>query len=84
MTITIELSFEKEEILREEAERRGMKVADYAAKLLTDHLPKRSIVAEGGALEKALEGIIGAIDGSERNGGQPSRLSEVELFEVPF
>jgi hypothetical protein len=43
MTITIELPVEKEEILREEAERRGMKISDYAAKLLADHLPKREV-----------------------------------------
>lgn len=72
MAITIELSLEKEEILREEAERQGMKVSDYVTKLLEAHLPKPRI---------KLEDIFGVIDSSERNGGQLSHLSEMEGFQ---
>lgn len=39
MTLTIELTPEKEKVLRREAARRGMPIADYAKAILEDRLP---------------------------------------------
>ena len=46
MTLSIELSPEKERVLQEEASRRGVSVENYAQALVEESLPTRNGIAE--------------------------------------
>ncbi len=82
MSINLELPSQEEAWLRRRAARQGKDLDDFVYELVQrEALQEREIeaaseVGAGQSLAEALEGLIGVLDSSKRNGGQVSHVAE--------
>ena len=82
MSITLELPSQEEAWLRRRAARQGKDLDNFVYDLVQrEAQQEREIAAaaelgEGQSLAEALEGLIGVLDSSQKNGGQSSHVAE--------
>lgn len=82
MSITLELPSQEEAWLRKRAARQGKDLDNFVYELVQHEAQQereREVAAEPGAdqsLAEALEGLIGVLDSSKKNGGQVSHIAE--------
>lgn len=82
MSITLKLPTQEEAWLRRRAARQGKDLANFVYDLVQQEAQQereREAAAqqgEGQSLAEALEGLIGVLDSSEKNGGQASHIAE--------
>ncbi len=83
MAITLNLAPEQEARLREKARRQGREAENYAAEIIlrdinwtAKEIIGASMPEPGQSLAEALEGLIGVLDSSQKNGGQVSHIAE--------
>jgi len=62
MVINIELNTDEEQLLRQEADRHGRDISDYARQLIEDHL-RTPVKTVSGCAWDVLEGLVGTIVG---------------------
>ena len=82
MSITVELPSQEEAWLRRRAARQGKDLDDFVYELAQQEAQQereREAAAQLGAgqsLAEVLEGLIGVLDSSKKNGGQASHVAE--------
>ncbi len=79
MTITINLPPEKEARLKRRAARQGKDLESFFSGLVDREDAQESdleLPKEGQSLAEALEGLIGVLDSSQKNGGKVSHIAE--------
>ena len=82
MSITLKLPLQEEAWLRQRAARQGKDLDNFVYDLVQQEAQQereREAAAqqgEGKSLAEALEGLIGILDSSEKNGGQASHIAE--------
>ena len=82
MSITLELPSQEEAWLRRRAARQGKELDNFVYDLVQHEAQQErereatAQLGEGQSLAEVLEGLIGVLDSSEKNGGQASHIAE--------
>ncbi len=79
MTITIDLPLDQEARLQKRAARQGKDLNRFVRDVMQQEAARESDgehPQEGQSLAEALEGLIGVLNSSEKNGGKVSHIAE--------
>lgn len=79
MTVTIDLTPEEETRLQKRAARRGQGIESYLHHIIHQEARQEDntdFPEPGQSLAEALEGLIGVLDSSQKNGGKVSHVAE--------